>query len=164
MSEQKSEIEIKYRLSFKIGVVFVIILWIANLLVLFVDNSGAIGDTFGVVNSLYSGFAFLGIIYTILLQREDLQIQRHELRLTTDELRRSADAHHESQASLAQQAEHSKTSSELAALNALLNYHLARYKMANKNHLYQEEFVEIREMKEVAERIKNILDSKYKEC
>ena len=31
---------------------------------------GTFGDTFGAVNSLFSGFAFAGVIYTILLQRK----------------------------------------------------------------------------------------------
>lgn len=43
------------------------------------------GDMFGVVNSLFSGLAFGGIIYTILLQREELKAQREELRLTKRE-------------------------------------------------------------------------------
>jgi hypothetical protein len=33
---------------------------------------GLFGDKFGAVNSLFSGFAFAGIIFTILLQRRDL--------------------------------------------------------------------------------------------
>ena len=46
---------------------------------------GQFGDMFGVVNSLFSGLAFGGIIYTILLQREELKAQREELRLTKQE-------------------------------------------------------------------------------
>jgi hypothetical protein len=46
---------------------------------------GQFGDMFGVVNSLFSGLAFGGIIYTILLQREELKAQREELKLTKQE-------------------------------------------------------------------------------
>lgn len=37
---------------------------------------GLFGDKFGAVNALFSGFAFAGIIFTILLQRRDLQQTR----------------------------------------------------------------------------------------
>ena len=46
---------------------------------------GQFGDVFGVVNALFSGLAFAGIIYTILLQREELREQRTELALTRAE-------------------------------------------------------------------------------
>ena len=46
---------------------------------------GQFGDMFGVINSLFSGLAFGGIIYTILLQREELKAQREELKLTKQE-------------------------------------------------------------------------------
>lgn len=42
--------------------------------------------TFGAVNSLFSGLAFVGIIYTILQQKEELRFQREELQLTRKEL------------------------------------------------------------------------------
>ena len=37
---------------------------------------GQIGDMFGVVNTLFSGLAFAGVIYTLLLQRHELELQR----------------------------------------------------------------------------------------
>lgn len=46
---------------------------------------------------MFSGLAFAGIIYTILLQRNELQLQREELRETRDELKRSADAQEKSE-------------------------------------------------------------------
>jgi hypothetical protein len=42
---------------------------------------------FGSVNALFSGFAFAGIIVTILLQSEELALQRKELGLTREELK-----------------------------------------------------------------------------
>jgi hypothetical protein len=48
---------------------------------------GQFGDMFGAVNALFSGLAFTGIIFTILLQREELQEQRRELRLTRKEFK-----------------------------------------------------------------------------
>ena len=50
------------------------------------EDRGTIGDMFGVVNALFSGLAFIGIIYTILLQSRELQLQRRELTLTRTEI------------------------------------------------------------------------------
>lgn len=50
-------------------------------------DRGTIGDMFGAVNSLFSGLAFAGLIYTIFLQKNELALQRKELELTRDELR-----------------------------------------------------------------------------
>ncbi len=63
------------------------------------DTPGTFGDQFGAVNALFSGLAFVGVIYAILLQstqlklqRKELELQREELRLQREELARSADA------------------------------------------------------------------------
>lgn len=45
------------------------------------DVRGTFGDQFGAVNALFSGLAFTGLIYTIILQRRDLKLQRDDLRL-----------------------------------------------------------------------------------
>ena len=44
-----------------------------------IDKAGLFGDSFGVLNSLFSGLAFAGIIVTVLLQKEELKLQRKEL-------------------------------------------------------------------------------------
>lgn len=48
---------------------------------------GTFGDMFGVSNALFSGLAFAGVIYAILLQRKELELQREELKLTRGELK-----------------------------------------------------------------------------
>lgn len=55
-------------------------------------NRGAFGDMFGTVNTLFSGLAFVGIIYTILLQRQELRLQRQELKRARIEYKRTAKA------------------------------------------------------------------------
>lgn len=47
---------------------------------------GTFGDMFGSINALFSGLAFAGLIFTVLLQRQELQLQRHELKLQRDEI------------------------------------------------------------------------------
>lgn len=51
------------------------------------DSRSTFGDMFGGVNALFSGFALVGIIYTILLQKVELGYQRDELKLTRNELK-----------------------------------------------------------------------------
>lgn len=40
---------------------------------------GQFGDKFGAINALFSGLAFAGIIFTVLLQKRELSLQREEL-------------------------------------------------------------------------------------
>lgn len=49
------------------------------------EDRGTLGDMFGTINSLFSGLAFAGIIFTILLQRKELGYQREELKETREE-------------------------------------------------------------------------------
>ena len=75
----------------------IIIIWIISIFILSnkLENwteRGTFGDSFGAINSLFSGLAFGGIIYTILLQRKELKLQREEIVLTRKELKRTANA------------------------------------------------------------------------
>lgn len=54
------------------------------------DGRGTFGDMFGAVNSLFSGFAFAGIIYTILMQRKDLVLQSKSIELQTKAIQMQA--------------------------------------------------------------------------
>lgn len=38
-----------------------------------ITDSGSFGDMFGAVSAVFSGLAFLGVVYTIVLQRKELQ-------------------------------------------------------------------------------------------
>lgn len=44
------------------------------------DERGTFGDMFGFANALFTGLSVVGLIATILLQREDINIQRKELK------------------------------------------------------------------------------------
>lgn len=70
-------------------IVMVLVLFLANLCLIFFfdkEQRGTFGDQFGAVNALFSGLAFAGLIYTIILQRHDLKLQRRDLRLQREEL------------------------------------------------------------------------------
>jgi len=51
------------------------------------EKRGQFGDMFGAVNALFSGLAFFGVIWAIVLQKRELELQRSELAMTRDELR-----------------------------------------------------------------------------
>jgi hypothetical protein len=79
----------KKRLAIVVSGVFVA--WLAALLIGLVaftewEQRGQFGDLFGSVNALFSGLAFAGLIYAILLQRQELGLQRRELQLQREEM------------------------------------------------------------------------------
>ena len=51
------------------------------------SGAGEFGDMFGAINALFSGLAFAGLIFTILLQMEELRAQRVELHQNTQALK-----------------------------------------------------------------------------
>ena len=69
---------------------FVVAMYLLNFSMIFFvadkDVRGTFGDQFGAVNALFSGLAFAGLIYTIILQRRDLALQRQDLALQRKEL------------------------------------------------------------------------------
>lgn len=64
-------------------IIMVLGLFLLNFsLIFFISDEqirGTFGDQFGAVNALFSGLAFAGLIYTIILQRKDLKLQRRDL-------------------------------------------------------------------------------------
>jgi hypothetical protein len=71
-----------------ISVIVIIGLWLLTFYLLKdleENDRGTLGDMFGTVNALFSGLAFAGIIFTILLQRKELKYQRDELKATRRE-------------------------------------------------------------------------------
>ncbi len=45
-----------------------------------ISDQGQFGDSFGVVNALFTAFAFWGVIVTLALQRQEIALQQDELR------------------------------------------------------------------------------------
>ena len=74
-------------------ILIIVVIVIYALSWMFVDCSytqgadrGTFGDKFGAINALFSGLAFAGLIFTIVLQRKELSLQREELQLTRQEM------------------------------------------------------------------------------
>lgn len=96
-----------------------------------IEARGQFGDMFGGLNALFSGLAFLGIIYTIALQREELGLQRTELELTRTELKRTASAQEKSESSLSKQAASLKITAKLNGLSAILQHQNTLIELTN---------------------------------
>lgn len=84
------------------------------------EQSGQLGDSFGVVNALFSGLAFAGVICAILMQRQELKLQRTELALTRKVLHQSADAQEISGKALAKQVQIMLLSAKIDSVGKLL--------------------------------------------
>jgi hypothetical protein len=95
------------------------------------ESRGQFGDMFGATNALFSGFAFLGIIYTIYLQRNELSLQREELKLTRQELTRTAEAQEKSEKALSKQAASLKITAKLNGLSARLQHYNSLIEVSN---------------------------------
>lgn len=52
-----------------------------------ISKAGTFGDSFGVLNSLFTGLGFAGLLVTIFLQREDIKLTRMELSETRAEIK-----------------------------------------------------------------------------
>lgn len=60
----------------------IILLFTINGFILYdIPNRGTYGDMFGGVNALFSGLAFVGIVYTFLLQRRDLNNSKEDFKI-----------------------------------------------------------------------------------
>lgn len=142
----------------------VFVIWIISIFVVPIfypklNDRALLGDSFGLINSLFSGLAFAGIIYTIILQRTELALQRQELKDTRLELERSATAQENSEKQQKRQSENLKITAKLNALSTLVGYYSnletkmkniepAKYRQSQKE---QEKYIE---------RIKFILEKK----
>lgn len=119
--------------------ILIFIVWISSFIIIYfsIDNwsdRGTFGDLFGAINSLFSGLALAGIIFTIFLQRKELGLQRLELSETRKELKRSAEAQEKSEIALKEQAESLKLSSQLAALNSLVTSYIEQEQYWTNKH------------------------------
>jgi hypothetical protein len=75
------------------------------------------------LESLFSGWAFAGLVCTVLLQREELKLQREELEDTKKVLARAADAQEKSEKALASQIQSMNLGSLVDGYAAMLDYY-----------------------------------------
>ena len=137
-------------------VISILVLWVVTPIILSIvfdtaEAKGLFGDSFGALNSLFSGLAFAGVIIAILLQRNELKLQREELELTRTELSRSASAQEESGSVLGEQSEVMKVTAELNGLASLIQartgqiQYLADIKTSSNTRMYDDDIAALQE-------------------
>lgn len=78
----------RFWLNLTMAIIFIatILIWAATWY--FEDKISAdFGDKFGVITSLFSGLAFVGLIYALGLQIQEIKLQKLELRKNREEMR-----------------------------------------------------------------------------
>lgn len=68
------------------AVILLILTWPID--VLSIANAGVFGDSFGVLTSLFSALAFLGVVLTLAYQREEFKLQKIELEENRKEIQK----------------------------------------------------------------------------
>lgn len=108
-------------------------------------SRGQFGDMFGGLTSLFTGLAFAGLIYTILIQRKELQYQREEITLQRIEMTRFADAQEKSEEALSKQAKNLEMSIGINTINYILTNQndISRWIRNNNKHELAPEFGQI---------------------
>ncbi len=106
----------------------VVLIWglSAVLIILFLSewsDRGTFGDLFGAVNALFSALAFAVLIYTIILQREEIKQNREEIILNRKELEKSSKLQRKAQDVLIKQVEQTHLSAKMNAMRTLIDYY-----------------------------------------
>jgi len=109
-------------------ILLVVIIWgISGFLIIFFlsewSDRGTFGDLFGAVNALFSALAFAVLIYTIILQREEIKQNREEIVLNRKELEKSGKLQRKSQEVLIRQVEQTHLSAKMNAMRTLVDYY-----------------------------------------
>ena len=163
LGKEKDQEKVSTSISpFVIGSIIIVIIWLLSILLMdflfdnsFNENSAWFGDSFGAINSLFSGLAFAGIIYTILLQRNELQLQRQELRETRQELKRSADAQEKSEAAFTKQIEIMNKTAIINGLSSVADYYSVQMSYTNDP---SEKYMHKRHTDDVVARINSLIN------
>jgi hypothetical protein len=128
-----------------VGVV-VVVLWLSTpfLASWLSEEPGRLGDSFGSINSLFTGLAFVALIATLKLQQQEL----HE---NTAQLKEQAQA-------LDSQVKVMSLSAQLAALPVLLDHERERLRISESGGgaMYQEITRKIHDSNQLRQRIKEI--------
>ena len=120
------------------------------------SERGTFGDLFGAVNALFSGLAFAVLIYTIILQREEIKENRREIVLNRKELQKSGKIQLKSQEVLIRQVEQTHLSAKMNAMRTIVDY----YNNQISNPKSSEEVVEMakRKRKHIITQIDELID------
>lgn len=111
------------------------------------EERGLFGDSFGALNTLFTGFAFAGVIISLIYQRNELKLQREELQLQRLELKKSVEAQESSSESFKEQISISNGLNTYTVLKQLLDetmslfnqleFYSGQYKLHNQHVINQ---------------------------
>ena len=139
----------------------VVSIWLlsAVFIIYFLDDwssRGTFGDLFGAVNALFSALAFAALIYTIVLQREEIKENREEIKLNRKELSKSSKLQQKAQQVLVEQVEQTHLSAKMNAMRTLVDY----YNNQISNPKNSEEIIEKakQKRKEIISQIDHLID------
>ncbi|MGY6650355.1 hypothetical protein [Wenyingzhuangia sp. IMCC45574] len=109
-------------------IVLVILVWAISTILIsyFLPNwadRGSFGDSFGALNALFSALAFAVLIYTIVLQQDEIKENRREIELNRKELSKSSKLQQKSQEVLMQQVEQTHLTAKMNAMRILVDYY-----------------------------------------
>lgn len=109
-------------------IVLVVLIWAISAVLIMVflsdwSTRGTFGDLFGAVNALFSALAFAVLIYTIVLQREEIKQNREEIVLNRKELAKGSKLQRKAQEVLIQQVEQTHLSAKMNAMRTLVDYY-----------------------------------------
>lgn len=135
--KENSEFKIDFSIFFKMALV-VIVIWVVSAVAIYYlipnwGDRGTLGDMFGAVNALYSGLAFAGLLFTIVLQRQEIKMNRHEIELNRKELKKSTAAQTHSQKALQEQAIQTHLTAKINAMSTVINYYNIQISSTNNS-------------------------------
>ena len=117
----------KNRLLIKL-IILVVVIWALSAVAIIFwlpewSDRGTFGDLFGAVNALFSALAFAVLIYTIVLQREEIKQNREEIILNRKELAKGAKLQQKAHEVLVRQADQTHLSAKMNAMRTLVDYY-----------------------------------------
>jgi hypothetical protein len=137
---ERSQTHLKFAITFSIIFLVVGIAWYftpATLRLLFKTTTptkgGEFGDQFGATNALFSGLAFAILVWTLWLQRRELQLQRDEIQETQEIMAIQAGTAQEQTAAATQSA----FESTFFGLNAILEQTRRSTSVIYQRHLFR---------------------------
>jgi len=108
---------------FWLAVTAIVLIWLFNafafqLINPSLESRAQNGDMFGPTNALFSGLAFAGLIYTIIMQRKELEMQRDELRMQREAMEGAAEEQAKQAQAQSEQTKELKLQNNLTIVNS----------------------------------------------
>jgi len=91
---------------------------------------------FSAINALFSGAAFVGVLFIIFLQRKALRLQKEELRLMRIDLQRTAKAQEKTEREFLELIYNSLLAAKLNSLSTLLQVQKEKINVESLKSLY----------------------------